>query len=64
MEIRICKDCLHIVKPSGALYQPHPNSICGDSRSLFVNFVTGEICHHLCTEININGSCEWFNKTV
>lgn len=60
MNIVICKDCGKIIKPTGALYTPHPDSLCGDERSQRLNFVTGEKYLSRCDEINFNGDCEWF----
>lgn len=60
--LKYCKDCIHIVKPAGALYEPHPESICMNPSFLTMNFVTGEYIGPLCKSINKDGKCPGFNK--
>jgi hypothetical protein len=56
--MKLCKDCRYILKPSGALYEPHPESIC--TISLTINYVTGGEYYRQCKEVNIKGNCKWF----
>lgn len=56
--IRICKDCKYICKPCGALYEPHPESICLATDVL--DYVTGEKKHFLCKDQNQCGYCGFF----
>lgn len=60
MMIAYCKDCEFICKPSGALYEPHPESICLAADE--VNFVTGKIEHLLCQDVNIKGKCRFYSE--
>jgi hypothetical protein len=57
-----CKDCKHICKPSGALYEPHPESICLSKHTQHWNYVTGDREKGKCKDINCNGECLWFEK--
>jgi len=50
-----CKNCKYICKPSGALYSPHPQSLCLISE--MIDFVTGKTYKALCKDINIHGKC-------
>lgn len=50
-----CKDCVHIIKPAGAMYTPHPESIC--LQSDVVDYVTDERRHELCKVKNVTGEC-------
>jgi hypothetical protein len=56
--IAYCKDCVFICKPCGALYEPHPESICMAADE--INFVTGEMEHLLCEDVNIDGKCGFY----
>jgi hypothetical protein len=56
----ICAICHHIIKPSGAVYEPHPESICATEK--IINFVIGEEVSVLCKERNSNGNCIWFER--
>ena len=53
-----CKDCRFIIKPSGASYEPHPESLCSRAEKN-MNYVTGEAMTPLCKYIN-NGLCRMF----
>lgn len=55
-----CKDCRNICKPSGAWYEPHPESIC--KNKLMINFVTRELSYPQCKNINTNGKCKNFKE--
>ena len=57
---RYCKDCRNICKPSGAQYEPHPESIC--RRCETSNWVTGEHILGLCKNQNISGHCSLFEE--
>lgn len=50
-----CKDCKYIIKPTGALYEPHPESIC--SRVYKMNYVIGQRDSKLCKIYNKKGCC-------
>jgi hypothetical protein len=50
-----CKDCQHIIKPSGALYEPHPESICNNS--MVMDYVIGERKRIQCKAKNTVGIC-------
>jgi hypothetical protein len=50
-----CKDCVHIVKPSGATYYPHPESLC--LQSDVIDYVTGVRKHEFCKVKNTDGEC-------
>lgn len=58
--MRFCKDCKHILKPAGALYMPHPESICFASQVL--DPVTGESRHLLCKDQNKDADCSLFKE--
>lgn len=53
-----CKDCIHICKPTGAPYVPHPESLCLAGGT--INYVTGETEHWLCKYQNSEGHCPLF----
>ena len=55
-----CKDCIHIIKPAGAMYEPHPESICLSPNSIRPNFVTGKVGAAKCKDINPDGMCKFF----
>jgi len=62
IKIRYCKDCKNICKPSGAIYEPHPESICISPGAIRPNFVTGEIGADQCKNINRGGKCKLFEQ--
>jgi hypothetical protein len=55
-----CKDCLHIVKPIGAVYEPHPDSICATTE--LINYVTSKPRHESCKYKNANGMCKDYKQ--
>ena len=55
-----CKNCRYILKPTGAMYEPHPDSLC--TSKIVVNFVSANPGHPLCRDINTNGNCEWYKE--
>ena len=58
-----CRDCKYQLRPSGALYKNHPNSLCTGSKGLTyqqMNFVTGELETPLCKSKNKDGHCPDF----
>jgi len=60
-----CKDCEYICKPAGALYEPHPDSICLNQYTGELNYVTGELEPELCKFINSSEGCTYFmNRLV
>lgn len=58
--ITICANCRFMLKPSGAEYTPHPESICTVEWAF--NFVTGEKYHPLCKDGNKSGNCFFFKR--
>jgi hypothetical protein len=56
--LTFCAKCRFIVKPTGAAYIPHPESVCSTEGKL--NFVTGEKDWVLCKDRNKKGDCCWF----
>ena len=60
LKINYCKDCKYICKPTGAPYEPHPESLC--LAGGLTNYVTGENEHWLCKYQNSNGYCPLFAK--
>jgi hypothetical protein len=57
-----CKDCKYIRKPSGALYEPHSDSICLSKHTTQWDYVVGERKAGKCKEVNFDGQCLWFEK--
>lgn len=53
-----CKDCVYIIKPVGAMYYPHADSIC--LQSDVMNYVTGERGHEFCKVKNADGKCQFY----
>jgi hypothetical protein len=60
MTLTICGDCLNILKPPDAVYEPHPDSLCKKGRR--IDFVTGERNHCRCDEVNTDGMCNMFKE--
>lgn len=60
MRIVYCRDCKHICKPAGALYEPHPDSICLSNETHHRDYVIGVRVASKCKEINDGGNCLWF----
>ena len=55
-----CCDCEFIGKPSGAYYEPHPGSICLCNQVESDNYVTRVRHNPLCSNINHDGICKYF----
>lgn len=55
-----CKNCAHVCKPTGAMYEPHQDSICLANK--LVSFVTGDSFSIPCKEINMDGKCIYFKR--
>ena len=55
-----CCDCKFIGKPSGAYYEPHPESICLCGQIKSDNYVTKAEHNPLCKDINHDGMCKHF----
>lgn len=60
MEKVYCKDCKHIRKPAGSMYEPHPRSICMAAEK--TDYVTGDVHHRECRTVNGDGQCLMFEK--
>jgi hypothetical protein len=54
----ICAECIYIVKPSGAIYEPHRESLCSTERAF--DWVTGGKYMIQCKDRNKDGYCIWF----
>ena len=50
-----CRDCIHQLKPEGAVHKNHPESLCKCSPEM--DYVTGETHLCKCKDINKRGSC-------
>jgi len=55
-----CCDCKFIGKPSGAHFEPHPGSICLCNQVESDNYVTRVRHNPLCSNINHDGMCKYF----
>lgn len=59
---RFCEDCRFIIKPTGAPYIPHPDSICGTRYIKSKGFVVRELEKEHCKDVNTDGMCPYFKR--
>lgn len=57
-----CRDCIYQLKPMGAEYKNHPESLC--KRTPQTNFVTGEVHLKKCKDVNTQGSCFYWKMAL
>ena len=55
-----CEDCKYICKPVGALYIPHPWSICLFPEIKEVGYVVRNKNKPACKTINVDGLCKYW----